>query len=1501
MTIIEELRENPEEGARRLERECKPGLLALARRLCNDEGDAEELVNRTLAEAVARIDSLLSQSALFGWMCQILVGCHAKDTRRKSNNDIVYPGTVPDMPDESAHQAIPLELDHATLRDAVDNLPAEDREVLLMHYFMDIPVAKMAKVLAIPAGTVKSRLHYARKALAAKLGAKVGEVAKKPGGKALLLALALAALTAVGAAVVVAVGDVGGRFVEASLPEAGPPIDLQQTTGDTMNIKSASTLLAAAAAFATGTPLAQAAEITFTGGDAANPTNLSSAANWSAAPGADTIGVIDLSQTPAQGYVVDSDLALAGLRIRSNAGKAVTIGGAGTLTLGADGYASGAKGNLLLRCPMATSADQFWNLATADITTYAGISGNHTLVISNYTYCVHSATVNYGGTLKYHAYGSAPNKWVAYRGTGKWATHVMMSLGQSELYHDRAADIRYGDIFPTGCTWEGDGYPKFLSVCRDSSGWMIFDEGDGISFSRSTIFAAVAGHFEQRGGTLAASDAYNLAVGYAGGNSVSTWPEYAGPSIYRMKGGTLRAANLLVGYANKDTTGALVRFEQTGGTVQTAHNGTYGGGVSIPGGGNSLPTTVAEYLLGGGTLSATGYGRSQNLGLCSPLVTSGTANGGGNPASLYTQTNGTATIRWFSLGVPKGGAAKDQSTSPPINDGYARFELSGGTFELWNKDWLHVNDGWNNNAAVSNSVYSFNFLGGDFRPATGTKWTAAARFPAIGGGSEWGGTSSDLSIVAPVSGSGTLVKKGTGGLFLNDATRFTGTLDVRGGVVSVDGVTEDIGASDADCFRWTADSLAATLSNGDKVTDWADVNGGIVATTNGNRHVEIKKLGAPTFKAAAYNGHAAVTFNNNSLAVPQASNPLYGKRSCTVVAVIKPTANTTTPLVKYGKTFLSVMPGGSLGWMSIGGVGDAGGTSGFRLGVGRRFKGDQDSGDTNFASRPGISMNDGAIHAVAVSIDSEKVSFTVDGDYTNVVWTGGTAVAPFGWGNVNWRYGQRGELFIGGHIVDNVDGASFTGDILEIRVYTNNLFSVAEQRQITKKLLQVYDGTPSRMAKFEKNPSAALMGTPGSFTSWAAPEPVATAASWDADTLDAADGAAVTDWASEDGTKTAAVPIGRNAPTLIRNAINGHAALRFSAAAATALSVSSADSPISGAQNFTAAIVWRSREKGTGTSIVHGGAAAGLVSTKQAADKSADMSLTYRSGSAVMAGYGHATADQNISTRKPCRLDDGEPHISILACDGDGKKYRLMTDGVFFEGTLANASARGAFDVMLGVRRAASVAAADFFSGDIAAVKLYDVALTKAQMRDLGEHWAKKYATQLLVGYAFDESKLRERGLGVTNVIVAEGARLSVPLSDDTPFTLKAGSTISGEGEFLGSYRLSGGATLDVSGAAPAFFDDLQLAGGSLRVDRSDEPGAKVRRLKASGVNVVDVTGADGAPMRKTVLSFDEAEIAEGTTWVVTGAKTRLSRIEVDMDAGGIVLKSEKGLRIIVR
>ena len=52
--------------------------------------------------------------------------------------------------------------DVARLREALSELPAEQRAILSLHYLDGMPVAEIARVLDVPTGTVKSRLYYAR-------------------------------------------------------------------------------------------------------------------------------------------------------------------------------------------------------------------------------------------------------------------------------------------------------------------------------------------------------------------------------------------------------------------------------------------------------------------------------------------------------------------------------------------------------------------------------------------------------------------------------------------------------------------------------------------------------------------------------------------------------------------------------------------------------------------------------------------------------------------------------------------------------------------------------------------------------------------------------------------------------------------------------------------------------------------------------------------------------------------------------------------------------------------------------------------------------------------------------------------------------------------------------------------------------------------------------------------------------------------------------------------
>ena len=239
MDIVEELRANPEAGAKRLESEYKAGLMTLAIRFLPDVGDAEELVNRTLSAVVSGIDGYVEQSAFFAWMCRILSNIHAKDIRRKANAATeLSEQAVKAAVDRDASERIFQEVDAGLLRDAIEELPNEIRETVILHYFMGMSVRTAARFLVVSSGTVAWRLHYARMLLGVKLGA----VAKTKGAKAILLALLLATL-GICAGVVLSLTPDGS---EADLPQdADSAIFSPQAAADLSDGKRESSLDAA--------------------------------------------------------------------------------------------------------------------------------------------------------------------------------------------------------------------------------------------------------------------------------------------------------------------------------------------------------------------------------------------------------------------------------------------------------------------------------------------------------------------------------------------------------------------------------------------------------------------------------------------------------------------------------------------------------------------------------------------------------------------------------------------------------------------------------------------------------------------------------------------------------------------------------------------------------------------------------------------------------------------------------------------------------------------------------------------------------------------------------------------------------------------------------------------------------------------------------------------------------------------------------------------------------
>ena len=70
--------------------------------------------------------------------------------------------------------------DRVAVTGALQRLPQPQRQVVALHYLLDMPVADVAAALGVPAGTVKARLSRARTTLAGLLGDHDQEVSDVP-------------------------------------------------------------------------------------------------------------------------------------------------------------------------------------------------------------------------------------------------------------------------------------------------------------------------------------------------------------------------------------------------------------------------------------------------------------------------------------------------------------------------------------------------------------------------------------------------------------------------------------------------------------------------------------------------------------------------------------------------------------------------------------------------------------------------------------------------------------------------------------------------------------------------------------------------------------------------------------------------------------------------------------------------------------------------------------------------------------------------------------------------------------------------------------------------------------------------------------------------------------------------------------------------------------------------------------------------------------------------
>ncbi len=157
------------------EREVLPqldSLYRLALRLTTEPSRAEDLVQDTVLKAFRSWERYQPGTNVRGWLFTILRNTFINDYRRRQREPIamdleaVEPYSISRAPaDEDPEGTFFSQIIDAKVLEAIDALPEDFREVLVMSDVENMTYAEIAEVLKIPVGTVKSRLFRARRQL----------------------------------------------------------------------------------------------------------------------------------------------------------------------------------------------------------------------------------------------------------------------------------------------------------------------------------------------------------------------------------------------------------------------------------------------------------------------------------------------------------------------------------------------------------------------------------------------------------------------------------------------------------------------------------------------------------------------------------------------------------------------------------------------------------------------------------------------------------------------------------------------------------------------------------------------------------------------------------------------------------------------------------------------------------------------------------------------------------------------------------------------------------------------------------------------------------------------------------------------------------------------------------------------------------------------------------------------------------------------------------------
>ncbi|MFV2063830.1 MAG: RNA polymerase sigma factor [Chloroflexota bacterium] len=136
-------------------------LYAVATLILRDPDRAQDAVQEALVSAWKDVRALRDPDAWDAWLHRITVWACYKAAKKERRRHQVELKVVSDPGPTTTFDSADALADRDLVERELNDLPLDHRAVIVLRFYLDLPLDEVADILDIPVGTVKSRLHRA--------------------------------------------------------------------------------------------------------------------------------------------------------------------------------------------------------------------------------------------------------------------------------------------------------------------------------------------------------------------------------------------------------------------------------------------------------------------------------------------------------------------------------------------------------------------------------------------------------------------------------------------------------------------------------------------------------------------------------------------------------------------------------------------------------------------------------------------------------------------------------------------------------------------------------------------------------------------------------------------------------------------------------------------------------------------------------------------------------------------------------------------------------------------------------------------------------------------------------------------------------------------------------------------------------------------------------------------------------------------------------------------